>query len=303
MPEEYIPSTIRSLQISEGDPLALQQYASQTGVNLGQNIAGFDTNQFNLALMALLKKYQQLGTKPYQQRLIGLEEEAAKRMGAEATSGMPPRYQRAIRGAQVGALEPSFTGTEQRMKTFTEQIQGLGDVLDTLRGISKDIISQQEKARDDARAAIRDALTMIGSGAFSGLDQTQVDELEKLAGYPKGYLSGIQATLKEREMQQKLISAQEKKILAGEKTLQQAITEEIEKVYRGDYGTKGARETALSILQGKFPDQRDELARRIYEIFPDGYEARIAPVKSTSILSPEVTKLIEESLQSKFKQP
>ncbi len=192
----------RKLSADSGDVGSVMNISNKNAGAVAESVPDAST-QFSNAMVSMLKQYQTLGTKPLQEKGIGLQQEQLGRVQAEATPGFSPGQQASIRGAEAGAIDPSIQGTAQRAKTFGEQISGLGDALGNIKNLMTSYTENQNKVRDDARAMIKDALTLRGGDAFSGVDSKELSSYEKLAGYPKGFLEHAAMTIKEREMQQK----------------------------------------------------------------------------------------------------
>jgi len=214
MPDpDYPTRDILQLGLTEGDPGAASLLASRMAKTTAE---ATPINMFNLKLMDLLKQYQQLGTRPFEERALGLEEEQVERIMREAEPGMPPRFQRYVREAEAGALEPSIAGARAGARTFAEQLRGFGDVLEQSRAIVAQMQQSEEQARRNARDLIRDAFAYLGGSAFEGMDPKELEQLEKTAGYPKGFLTDVGQTVKEREL------AEEAKWRQQQLALQQA---------------------------------------------------------------------------------
>lgn len=277
------PTTIRSLQIQEGDPIALNNFASQASQGLAKTVNKFDSSKFNFALLKLLRQYQQLGTLPYEERINAIEQKGAERLSAEATPGMSPQQQSAIRSADINALQPSLSGTQRRMKTHQEEITGLGNVLETTRKMGQDIQLAQEKATQSARDEIWNRITTLGSRAFKGLSPEMLGELEGQASWPKGFLSGIEKTIKERELENKKPVTPETKVIGKNILERDPATGVWKQVYSGGEGTgiteaqkvenAGTIGTITSMLND--PTLKDISGRSRY-----GYSARTGATKN-----------------------
>lgn len=193
MPNEQFPTRdILQLGLAEGDPGAAALLSRRTA-------AETPTIKFNLALMSLLKRYQTLGTRPFEERALGAEAIQARRLGAEAEPGMAPGLQRYVREARVGAVEPTVAGARERGRTFAEQLRGFGDVLEQSRLIASSMEESQRRSKESARELIFTSFTLFGGGAFEGMDEKELEALEKTAGFPKGYVSDVGSTIIERE--------------------------------------------------------------------------------------------------------
>ena len=211
---EQLPSIQRNLSglsFQSGEPFAIQRTGQEQARNIAQSVPDLSSLQaFGVALMDLLKQYQQLGTRPFAEQELSAREAQANRVFETPPNliGASPAIQERTRNAAIGALQPTISGAEQSQQTFSEQLRSFGDTLGLARGLIKDFEESESRKRDDARLSINNALTLVGGDAFSGLDPQEVNQLEKIAGYPKGYLSNITKTLKEREIELKNVQGQ-----------------------------------------------------------------------------------------------
>jgi hypothetical protein len=166
----------------------------------GSNPRGNSYQIFNSALMDMLKKYQTLGTKPSQMTQIGLRNQQADKVLATAEGGFSPSQQSSMRNAEVSAIQPSITGSENRQQTYEQQLGAFGNVLNASRDYAQSQMEAQVKHEEDTRKSIQDAINTYGSKAFEGLDEKALSQLEKDANYPKGYLTRKSKTIKEQEL-------------------------------------------------------------------------------------------------------
>ncbi len=166
----------------------------------GSNPRGNSYQIFNSALMNMLKKYQTLGTKPSQMTQIGLQNQQADKVLAQSEGGFSPSQQSSMRNAQVSAIQPSITGSENRQQTYEQQLGAFGNVLNASRDYAQSQMEAQVKHEEDTRKSIQDAIDTYGSKAFEGLDEKALAQIEKDANYPKGYLTRKSKTIKEQEL-------------------------------------------------------------------------------------------------------
>jgi len=162
---------------------------------------------FNSALMDMLKEYQGMGTAPLQQRQLDLSTQQAQKISAESPAGFSPSQQEAMRSGQAEAIQPSIAGAEARQQTFQEQMNSFGNILTATKQYAQSMEDSKVKQQENTRTMIQDAITTYGSQAFTGVDEKALAELEKEAGYPKGYLTRKAVTIKEMEVQQKETTA------------------------------------------------------------------------------------------------
>jgi hypothetical protein len=112
-------------------------------------------------------------------------------------------YKNSVRTNSANAVDPTIKSASDSAQTFGEQLKSFGGAVDNVRTLLKDYEDTQNKTRDDARAVIKDALTLGGSEALRDLSPEEITKIEKTAGYPSGYIHGLAQTIKERELQLK----------------------------------------------------------------------------------------------------
>jgi len=167
------------------------------------------SQKFSSLLADLLRRHQQLGTRPFAEQSFAGQEEQIRRTEQTPADliGASPEIQSGVRAAQVGAVQPTVSGAQQGKQTYSEQLRSFGDALTTTRQFFTDLQTQENKKRDDARALIKDSLTLFGGSAFDKANDEELTRLEKEAGLPKGYIKGVGQTLKERELELKRLNA------------------------------------------------------------------------------------------------
>lgn len=158
---------------------------------------------FNNALMEMLKSYQTMGTRPAQEQALDLSTQQAQRGMEQATPGMSPGQQSAVRSASQSALTPSIQGAQQRAQTFSEQLSGFKGVLQQTQSMAQALEDQRFKIQENARKMVNDSITQFGSQAFEGVNEQELAQVEKEAGLPKGYLLRTAKSLKEKELEAK----------------------------------------------------------------------------------------------------
>ena len=199
-----IQRNLTGLSLQSGEPFAIQRTGQQLASNVAQSVPPY--RLFGQALTELLKQYQQIGTAKFTGAELGARQEQARRVLGKTPQeliGASPQLQSQVRGVQAGALEPTISGARELKKTFTEQLTGLGGAIEQARALIKEGEESENKRRDDARTIIRDALTLAGGSAFQGADPKEVEQLEKMSGYPKGYIQNLSQTIRERELELK----------------------------------------------------------------------------------------------------
>lgn len=200
-------TSVRNLQIQSGDPAAILRQ----GQDLSQQVADSTPEQkFGDALTTMLKQYQTFGSSA-QSMALGQQYNAQDAQLKASNSALTDP---SLRGYAPSTI---FSGASDATKPYDPVIEGakttytkIGDVLTNARNLLKDHETTQNQLRDDARATIKDALTLGGADALKGLSPIETAQLEKQAGYPKGYLHGLTSTIREREITLKKQLADEK---------------------------------------------------------------------------------------------
>lgn len=204
LPAVQPTGAIRNLQLEGGSPGA---YADLSNRTAGTVASSTPSTQFGNLLMGLLQRYQQLGTGKFAQQGFNAQD-------AQTQAGTSAALDPSLRGYSPGVIqgahenaqapyEPIIRGAQQGAQTYGEQVKSFGNALTTTRNLIKDYEASQNSQRDDARTVIQNALTIAGGGAFDGADPNEVSQLEKIAGYPKNFLTHLTKTIKERELELK----------------------------------------------------------------------------------------------------
>lgn len=201
----YTPP-VRNVQPQSGPPITFDRgvpvnppsggYSSSYSSSSSSSSGGGDGSEaFGLALMNLLKQHQQLGTKGFATQELDARKAQQNRILAQSPDdllGANPNIQNSVRNAAAGALDPTIAGAVASQRTFSEQLGGFSDALDSARNLLKDYESTQAQKRDDARQVVQD---LIKNGQAQNLDPNEVSRLEKLGGYPKGYVFEVSRTV------------------------------------------------------------------------------------------------------------
>jgi len=219
---------LNSLLVGAQDPGAL--------INLTRGLSNDVSNStptsyqlFGVALMNLLKRYQNLGTAPYVSAQLQGQEEQAKRIMTQSEPGMPPNLQQQIRTAEAQAMNPTIQGAQQMQKTVSEQIAGVGDIIQQASNIGQ-WMQQQEQDKQ------KNALDLIFKypDAVKQLDEKQRRDLEKQAGITSGIIEKLPSSkeswsepysLSSGELVQKNAKTGEIKILSKIETTNKAMDE------------------------------------------------------------------------------
>ena len=193
----------RNLNISSGESAASLM---RSGADASAVAQASPSVLFGQKLTELLKSYQTMGTAPFVNQQLNAQDAQAGRVMAETPQdliGAAPSVQAGVRNAYAGALDPTIRGAQQGQQTFSEQIRSFGSAIDVARGFMQDLQTQERQKQTDAQKLIQESLTLLGGSAFEGADPKEVQQLEKLAGYNTGYISGMSKALKERELELK----------------------------------------------------------------------------------------------------
>jgi len=195
--EQYqSPQATRNVQLQVGEPAT--QSLSNTQASTLSNTSTNNYQLFGNQLMDLMKQYQGMGTKQGQQNVIGYQNQQAQAVLNPAQAGMSPNQQQSMIGAQAGVYDPAIQGQQARNQTFSEQLQGYGDVLTKSFAISQTMQEAQRQAQEDTKKLITGALAS-NSSIFDKTDPKQLAEIEKNAGYPAGFILSLAQGIKQQE--------------------------------------------------------------------------------------------------------
>lgn len=135
--------TLDSL-VNQGDPAAMLRVTGAAADAVSPGV------QFGSAVMELLKRYQGVEKFPYMEQGLNAEQEQATRLGAQTPReliGASPGIQSAVRGASVGAVEPTISGASRSGQTFSSQLAGLGELVTTFTDLYRDDQTRQAEER------------------------------------------------------------------------------------------------------------------------------------------------------------
>jgi len=175
---------------------------SNTQTNLTQ---GLDTtNQaqvFGNAIQDLLKQYQGVQKTPFLK--AGLDAQQAQNDRISALPGADfshadPGTQASVRNQSASALNPAIQGAQNAQATFTGQLNSFGDILNSAKSIQASLQQQAEQAKKDAQSLIENSFQNTGGEEFASMDPKELASLEKLAGYPKGFILQTSKILKQQ---------------------------------------------------------------------------------------------------------
>ena len=181
LPGQSSTGNTRNLLFASGD----QGAAASVNQDLAQNAAQSPSKLFSAALLDLLKRYQTLGTRRFQETQFSGQEEQSRRIFDTPSSliGANPSLQSSVRSAASSAVQPTITGAQQGQQTFTEQIRSLGDSLTQAQEIGKFLVESEEKEAQNAR----DLIFKV-PGAVKKLGEQERRKLEQKAGLQKGLI-------------------------------------------------------------------------------------------------------------------
>ncbi len=181
----------RSLNMTAGNDTGVMQQGQAQAQSVAQS-ADTPVTNFNSAITGLLQKYQQLGTKGFVTQGQDAQQLQADRIAAPTSPdmiGAAPSLQNSVRSNSASAVTPTINSAQDSAQTFGEQLNSFGDTVESARSLMRDYEATQNKTRDDARAVINQILTTTDPSSLKGLDIEELTQLEKVAGYPKGFLS------------------------------------------------------------------------------------------------------------------
>lgn len=185
----------RSLNMAASDPLS---FGGQVGSAAGNSEYA---NKFGIAMQGLLKQYQTLGTKPFQEQALNASDAQTKASTTALTNPSLQGYNPGtiMNSGQSAAqpFNPIIQGAQNAGQTFSEQIRGFGDVLNNAQNLLQTQQAQSRQMQSDAQNIVHDAIS-AGSDAVAALIKAQPD-LAKLAGYNSDTLQGVITGLKKSE--------------------------------------------------------------------------------------------------------
>lgn len=193
------------------------------------------------------------------------------------------------------AFEDSYRQSQADAETSQRNAQGLIALADKLASVdatqNKTYLEYLNRTQDDARSRIRDLISS------NGITKSSDDQLAQLAidsGYSLADLKAMREGIKEQnafktdQAIQRMQIATERLNLAQEKATRTGtgstsggakyatrLNQEVNNVFSGRYGSQGAREKAIALLQREFPGV--DVAGDIYSRVPDN-----SPIKSSS---------------------
>ena len=189
--------TLENFQAGAGDASAILSQSGRQAQGVAENVP---ISNFNVRLMELLQKYQQLGTKPFAEQSFGAQEAQAQRVfqGPGNLAGASPTLQSQVRGADVSAIQPTISSAQQSQKTFGEQISGFGDAISRAQGLVEGFEKQRQNQKTEAQNIINFALTSGGSAGLEALLKSQPG-IVKLSGFDEATIQGLIPTFRKKE--------------------------------------------------------------------------------------------------------
>lgn len=199
-----VQNNVRNLQMQSGDPGAILSFSRGQSQTVAGNVPEVQDpyGRFNGLLTQLLQRHQQLGTKKFQEQSLNAQQEQVTRTQQTPSNliGASPDIQNSVRSGAVNALDSTISGAEQGQRTFSEQITGLGNSITSAKNLIKEYSEIENKKRDDARLVINSILTTTDPESLKGLNQDELNALEKISGYPKGFLASA-ITYKQKQLE------------------------------------------------------------------------------------------------------
>lgn len=231
-------SAIQSLKLASGDPTAYANVSKTIAGQIPQNVPDLNqTKLFGDAVTGLLKQYQNIEKYPFAQQGFNAQKEQASRIQQTPQNliGAAPSVQAATRNASAAAVQPTITGAENAGRTFASRLSTLGDVINSVSALQQQEEGRAQQAKADAQNLINNSFAQFGPDAFLQLPTDEQNRLEKMAGYPPGYISNVAQAFRDREAAQ---LQKEKEMLAYQASLsrggspsnKQAITDASGKV-------------------------------------------------------------------------
>lgn len=212
-------SSIKQLQLSSGSPSAYASVSQNIAKQIPQNVPDLETARlFGSAVTDLLKQYQGIEKYPYAAQGFNAREEQVKRLSFTDPElvGAAPSVQSAARQASTAAVQPTISGASEAGQTFASRLQTLGDVINAASSLQQTEENRALQAKSDAQNLINNAITNFGPDAFNGLNPKELERIEKMAGFPSGYVAQVAKAIKSREVAQQ---AREEELIRLQKSL------------------------------------------------------------------------------------
>lgn len=202
-PQDQQAQATRQLSPNPGAGLSLA--ASDPGSSQGQfgSAAGNSdyATKFGTALQGLLKQYQQLGTKPFQQQGLNASDAQTNASTSALTNpglqGYNPGTIMNAGSAAEKPFNPIIQSAQNSAQTFGEQIKSFGDVLKSSQDLLDKQAQTKKDAQNEAQQLVHEAIA-AGSDAIASLAKTQPDII-KMAGYDANTITGFVTALQKTE--------------------------------------------------------------------------------------------------------
>ena len=192
------------------------------------------------------------------------------------------------RDINLKALELKYNFMVQR---YNQTLNLVKDEIQQQQGIYQAALSSQEKAKTEATSAARTQIQqLISTGALGNLSDEQLKSLAESAGYTYDSLKAMA-----QSVSKKAISTGTSAIKGTTgATYESRLSEEVKNIYSGKYGTEGAREKAIKILQSEFPTI--DVAKDIYNRVPDNWEKTGGAIYTGKNIPPQLRQSIIDTL-------
>jgi len=251
-----ITNDTRAAGLRSEDPFFLNEQRGGLASQLAGTTGQTNYNKFAIALMDMMKQYQQIGTGKFLEAELKGREEQSRRALAPlspelAGAALSPSQILGVKGAQVGAVQPTITGAQELRQTFTEQLQSLGTAMDRSLAVGTWVYNMEQADKQDAR----DILNSIDLNALIQRDEKAAKALLKRAG--------ISWDLKDYFIQQQLAGA------GGE--IQEDIVKDIRNAISSyKLNPSGFRERFINSLTSRYGEgARNFIADQVYSYMPD----------------------------------
>lgn len=208
----------RNVNLANTPPLNLTNTSSFNSPN---PTAGAGADQFNTAIMGLLKQYQGLGTKPFVDQGLNAQQEQANRIMATPPAnlaGAAPTLQNSVRTNSAQAVQPIVQSANNSAQTFGEQLNSFGNAVQSAQSFMQNYQQNQQQLKSNAINTINAVISQGGSQGLQSLIDSQPD-IFKVAGLDSNtYLNGVlpHLTAQEKAAQDKAAQATQFSLSPGQ---------------------------------------------------------------------------------------
>jgi hypothetical protein len=178
------PST-RDVMLESGDPASMMDLGRSQASQIGDSSA---YQKFGTALMEMMKNYQGMGTRKFQEAELGGREAQAERImqTPENLIGAHPSIQAGAREAHAGALQPQISGARELGQTFSEQLSSFGNALNQAGAIGSWMHGIEQEEKREAQKIV-----MNYPDAVKSMDEKERRDFLKRAGIDEAFLDTL----------------------------------------------------------------------------------------------------------------